>query len=270
MLLDVPTMQRWEVLRRSERPMTAAEFATACRTSLDVVQASLDRLGDAGFVVRVRASKSMRSTSYRSASPRVVIGLDHETDEAILRTQEYMWEYREARARHRQRLLDRVRSRTDLPIRLRSAEATLTPTLTREESREALEILTNATRALYAIENRARERADREDAGEGAVSFCIFLQMQPLDQHELPMPQYELWASSKLKERVGKVATEPDAALRPKDREIARLLAAGKSRPQIAAQLGVNPHTLASASKRIYAKLGVRTRAELAARMRGV
>ena len=44
-------------------------------------------------------------------------------------------------------------------------------------------------------------------------------------------------------------------------------LAHGSSRPEIARRLGLSPHTVATISKRIYAKLGVRRRAELANRL---
>lgn len=268
-LLDIATLKRWEVLRRSTTPLTAAELAAACGANHKSVQASIDLLVEAGFAVPVRATRSSPRAGFRSASTKVIIRLDHETEATMKASQEFLLVYREAREQHRRQLLDQVKSRADLPIRLRSVEATLTPTLTREESLEALEILSSAARALYAIENRARERGAALAPGDGLTSYCIFLQMRPLEHQELPMPQYEVWASDKLDKHIGKVAKAPDAALSPADREIARRLAAGDKRPKIAADLGLNPHTLASATKRIYARLGVRSRAELAVRMRG-
>lgn len=52
--------------------------------------------------------------------------------------------------------------------------------------------------------------------------------------------------------------------LSPREREIAELLAKGLSRPQVAAQLDLSPYTVVSLSQRIYEKLGIRRRAELA------
>ena len=49
---------------------------------------------------------------------------------------------------------------------------------------------------------------------------------------------------------------------------MAKLLEAGRSRPAIAAELGLTANTVSSLSKIIYRKLGVRSRAELAVRMR--
>lgn len=52
--------------------------------------------------------------------------------------------------------------------------------------------------------------------------------------------------------------------LSPREREIAEHLAKGLSRPQVAARLNLSPYTVVSLSQRIYEKLGIRTRAELA------
>jgi DNA-binding NarL/FixJ family response regulator len=50
---------------------------------------------------------------------------------------------------------------------------------------------------------------------------------------------------------------------------IALAMAAGKSRPAIASELGLSVNTVATVSKRVYSKLMVRSRAELANRLRG-
>ena len=47
----------------------------------------------------------------------------------------------------------------------------------------------------------------------------------------------------------------------------ARTLAGGLPRKQVATQLGISIHTVTTMCKRIYAKLGVRSQAELAARL---
>ena len=58
-------------------------------------------------------------------------------------------------------------------------------------------------------------------------------------------------------------ATDPFASLSPRQREVAKLAAAGNTAHAIANQLGVGTETVRSHIKTIYRKLGVETRAEL-------
>ena len=57
------------------------------------------------------------------------------------------------------------------------------------------------------------------------------------------------------------------AALTAREREIAELVAEGRSNKQVAAALFLSEKTVEHHLSRIYAKVGVRSRAELAARM---
>ena len=54
------------------------------------------------------------------------------------------------------------------------------------------------------------------------------------------------------------------AELSPRERQVAEALVAGMTRPEVAGKLGVSPYTVVSLTQRIYAKLKVRSRAELA------
>ena len=55
--------------------------------------------------------------------------------------------------------------------------------------------------------------------------------------------------------------------LTPREREIADLLVQGKSYKEIAGALFISPHTVKNATSRIYDKVGVRTRGQLAGRV---
>jgi pimeloyl-ACP methyl ester carboxylesterase/DNA-binding CsgD family transcriptional regulator len=54
-------------------------------------------------------------------------------------------------------------------------------------------------------------------------------------------------------------------SLTPSEREVARLVAAGMTNGQIAARLGMSPHTVDGRLRRVFAKLGVNTRVALTA-----
>ncbi len=58
-----------------------------------------------------------------------------------------------------------------------------------------------------------------------------------------------------------------DGALSDRERRIAELVAAGRSNKEVAAALYLAPKTVENALSRIYAKLGVRSRTELARRL---
>jgi DNA-binding CsgD family transcriptional regulator len=61
--------------------------------------------------------------------------------------------------------------------------------------------------------------------------------------------------------------TAAGGVLTPTERSIAQLVAMGKTNKEVAAQLFITPRTVEGHLTRIYAKLGVRSRAELAHRM---
>lgn len=52
--------------------------------------------------------------------------------------------------------------------------------------------------------------------------------------------------------------------LAPRERDVLRLVATGKTNPEIAVELGLGPETIKTLLERIYDKLGVRRRAEAA------
>jgi DNA-binding CsgD family transcriptional regulator len=51
--------------------------------------------------------------------------------------------------------------------------------------------------------------------------------------------------------------------------QVARLMAAGRTTPQIAAALGISPHTARRHGERTFTKLGARSRHEVRALLRG-
>jgi DNA-binding CsgD family transcriptional regulator len=82
------------------------------------------------------------------------------------------------------------------------------------------------------------------------------------------MPQLYVVNRDRAEEVAARSASTGMHELSPRERQVAAMLAAGKTRPEIAEALGVSLNTVATIGKRIYAKLGVRRRAELASRLR--
>jgi len=62
-------------------------------------------------------------------------------------------------------------------------------------------------------------------------------------------------------------SSEPAVTLSPREQEIARLVAKGLPNKAIAAVLDISPWTVATHLRRVFAKLGVSSRAEMVARV---
>jgi DNA-binding CsgD family transcriptional regulator len=102
---------------------------------------------------------------------------------------------------------------------------------------------------------RAKRRKAAREAIEEALS--IF--------ESLPAP---VWAENARAERarIGGRAPSGDG-LTPSERRIAEVVAAGKTNKEAAAELFLSVHTVEDALKRVYRKVGVRSRTELARRL---
>ncbi len=107
------------------------------------------------------------------------------------------------------------------------------------------------------ILRRAKRRKGAREAIEAALS--IF--------EGLPAP---IWADNARAElaRIGGRVTSGDGLTEGEGR-IAELVAEGKSNKETAAALFLSVHTVEGALKRVYRKLGVRSRPELSRRLNG-
>jgi DNA-binding CsgD family transcriptional regulator/DNA-binding MarR family transcriptional regulator len=271
-VVDLAMMQRWEVLRRSDTPITPQELAESCGISAEAMQQTLDRLVDAGLAVRVKASVKSKAITYRSVGKEIVIEFDEQSDAECASVDEHHAVFRQ----YGQGLLDHSRSAGAVHRKkLNWLIGDLTATFNEEESSKALEIVTSALHALHSLEHSAHERLRSESRAptvSGATTtpskhYYAVLQMQQLDEPQLPLPTWTFWSRRTIKRMIEKIERRPSTVLTAREREIAKRLSAGDSRPDIAKSMGITKNTIASMTKRIYAKLGVHSRAELAARM---
>jgi DNA-binding CsgD family transcriptional regulator len=108
--------------------------------------------------------------------------------------------------------------------------------------------------ALGTVERRARHRRDARTSLQAALE--LFERLAPL------------WADRARAEleRIGGRAPSGDE-LTPQERRIAVLVAAGRTNREVAAELVVSVHTIEAALTRIYSKVRVRSRTELAGRL---
>jgi DNA-binding CsgD family transcriptional regulator len=122
-----------------------------------------------------------------------------------------------------------------------------------------------ATYAMLAeADRRARECADPRKP----IPFHVAFDLRRLWNPELPLAEFFVNELQLHEGEQAAYSTGLADLLSPRELEIAKLLESGKSRPAIAKGLGLTTNTVASLSKIIYRKLGVQSRAALAARMR--
>jgi DNA-binding CsgD family transcriptional regulator len=106
---------------------------------------------------------------------------------------------------------------------------------------------------LGQVRRRAKQRGSAREALDAARALF----------EEIGTPLWAERARAELR-RVGGRRASPDE-LTPSERRIAELVAGGRTNREVAAELFVTVHTVEKALTRVYRKLGVRSRTELAA-----
>jgi DNA-binding CsgD family transcriptional regulator len=108
---------------------------------------------------------------------------------------------------------------------------------------------------LGLVRRRAKRRRAAREALESALA--VF--------DALPAPLWARRARAELERIGGRRGSAGE--LTPSERRVADLVLAGKSNREIATELFITVHTVEKALTRAYAKLGVRSRTELASRL---
>lgn len=278
-LSDLFLMQHWEVLRRAGNPLGVHELAESCGTSDTVAQGMIDRLVEAGLAVRMKATAKRRKIVYRAIAERVVVEWDKDCDEHFA----FLLEQRRRLRTLSRAVIDR---HDDLEMRAIPNRAKFrgyaTFSLNRAEAGEMWKVIRDAWEQISAIEARALKRAataPRRSSAQPAATavppdaqdehpYHFALELRPLKSPELPIADIGMVERQTIPRELKYISTTPAAVLTDREQQIARRLASGESRPEVAKALGLSPNTVASATKRIYSKLGVRNRAEFTARMR--
>ena len=117
---------------------------------------------------------------------------------------------------------------------------------------------------LVEADQRARSRPEPVDCTPYHIAFSQTRLREP----QPPMAEFFVIDKDSARRDRTVFVEAPSKLLSPRELQVAKLLAVGRSRPEIAAEIGLTLNSVSGLSKVIYRKLGVRSRAELAARMR--
>ena len=260
-LRDIPTMQRWEVLRRARHALTVTEVASAAGASPEATQKSLDLLLAAKLAVRHPATGRRRAITFRAAMERLVIGYSQRDPADVAAARALADLMRD----HSRAVLDEASGRPGYerfaPFNYNGCNSAL---LLDEDALKVRDCFRAAYAMLADADQRARESPDAAAAKPYHVSFSL----QRLWAPEPRMAEYFVIEETFHDHERRLLEESAGRTLSRRELEVARLLGRGLSRPRIAARLGLAPSTVASISKVVYRKLGVNGRAQLAERMR--
>lgn len=260
-ICDPLGMVLWEMLRRKGRS-SAAEMAGLTGVALPTVLSSIDRLAHAGLVVAQRARKGSKSTTYRVAMPEIRIdnsALPPDEVDSLVRR------YEEGQSDLFRRLTD------DAPGSRAAGQkrgfGMDWAYVTDEEGRRITALIRELFGVIFAAKDRhARTHPDGGPpaATEASSPYALLFHIAPVTVPALPTAS--VMFSRQPAARADRLRDDglKRAELSPRELQVAEALVSGMTRPEVATKLKISKYTVVTLTHRIYRKLKVRSRAELA------
>lgn len=263
-LAAIGTPQRcgvFEVLRCFRRPATLQELGVATRVPPLTLASIVDDLVGAGLVRARKARGARRRPAFEVTCQQVAVLYDPSVRSECDLVRRHL-EAATADMQH-------------ASVQARAAGASPPHETLYHESRGKFTIrpdqFMELRRRLHAVDEFINQIAtDCAVSDPVAPLLCnhlIEMRVAPLQKPLLPFP----WILAAQRGTAASLSqafvqsTVPQLA--PREQQVAVAMAHGSSRPEIAKRLGLSVNTVASISKRIYAKLGISNRAELANRL---
>jgi DNA-binding CsgD family transcriptional regulator len=250
----------WEQMRRTRRPMSLQALVEASGLTTDAVQRAVDRMEALGLAERLPRSSRRRNTCYRVTASDVVNRFRSPEDHGLVA---------EALASHSTHVQRTVETNGHAGaddghaswFGSYSAMVALTPSEAQELGRR----LEAVVRYLQQLLLRPPARNEVAPLANHAVTIGS----GPLEPKVLPMPTVRFVAvgAPLLPEVGGSRSAGIRLELSPRERQVGAAYARGLTRAQVAAELGLSENSVATFTKRLYKKLGIRRRGTLAARM---
>ena len=256
-LFDEAAMAAWELLRRRGKPTSAAEVARVTHLEFAVAQRKLDLLQEHGLLELVRARTKRPIPTYRATCKRIgiVLRANDKEDDAL-------WDRYGVRVREAAEKL----ARNQLPLGQSKEEArarafyVMPLRLSTNEMSELRHRLDELTAFLRMLQERHSGERGADDFG---CNYRFEMQLQPLAEPVLPQPVV-LMRTIDREPSLGGERVDPMARLSQRERQVVQAVIRGRSRSETAKELLLQPGTIATLTKRIYRKLGVTNRIELA------
>lgn len=260
---SVESLHIWELLRRSGKPTAVKELARLCRMPLRTVQRGLDRF-EVVQLVRRHAARS-RTPIVRWSVTRQTILVHHRAldahDQALFAKMAAVFG-----TESENEILRAVKPPHELGRGDNNWQSVTAMSLDNDEMRELWRMLLDLERFLHRCNNKFKNvPADTNQD----CNYYLGVRLMPLLPGVLPMPSFNFLniESVALGMLADTLSAEASEALTARELSVARALAAGKSSRAVAEAQGVSLHTVVEYTRRIYRKLGLKSRAELATRL---
>ena len=240
---DPLTRSVFELVRRFSRAATPTEIGKLAGIKAADLRRALDLLEEAGVVGKRPAAGIRREPAFYALTEAIIVTFESSDKAQAAMVEELdrvMVEHARARIKEARNVrpfgVPGFHYRCYVPLRL-----------TAEEIAELKEIMHRLNRFTDKVSSRKQVSDDLEPQD---CNYQIQVDVGPA------APALEKLSEERRLDR-----------LTPREKQVALALAQGRSRPEIAVQLGLSVNTVASVGKRVYRKFGVSRRAELAARL---
>jgi DNA-binding CsgD family transcriptional regulator len=256
----------WEQLRRFGKPTGAAALARSAQIEQGSVQRALDSLVELGMVRVHPAARQRRFPAYEATADALRVLCSHSTDRPALQ------ESARQLTAHMMSLFpqDPFGATAAAGGPWRGYYVTLA-NLTAEEVGELRRRLNGVIEFIDLLRSKRVSAKGAEESDPPLCNYGFTFRVDPLVRPALPIPVLRFVSRSVGGWRKGAdpiPAERPDRPLSDREYQVALALARGLNQREVAAERGVKPGTVVTLTKRLYRKLGISRRAELATRLR--
>jgi DNA-binding CsgD family transcriptional regulator len=260
-LLDDDVMGAWEMTRRFGRPVSEADLAAALNKPAHWVTKTMRALEDRGLVARQRSTSRLPRGGWRVTNDRILLAFDRTSPQHRALADRMIAEW----TRRSRRLLD-------APAQALSGELWEKRAFTLEHLDEhELQELRTICASLDTFMARVGAKHDGRPRGTPAMSnYFVALHVIPVSEPLPPPARIQMVPHDRVGSKAAQGLDMGVKELSPRERDVVRLLSAGKTRARIAADLGITEATVRTLASRCYRKLGISGRRELATRVLGL
>jgi DNA-binding CsgD family transcriptional regulator len=263
-LRDSRSLAVWEMLRRFGRATAVPDLAAACALPAGAVQAAVDSAVSLGVAERLGATRREPRIRYRTLGEQLVVVADH-SDPALraLLSEGFAGAVAESR-----RTIDAsMAESTKRWAGMQTLHQMISLSLEDAEARELMSLC----EALRAFIDRTYERHSGAGGSAGAAparcNYHLAIHLAPMHAEDLPSPRVQFVEKSTIAGLEKGQRARASRLLSPRERAVAALLVQGHTLKSVAKELGVSQSTVSTLCERIYRKLGIKRRAQLAMRL---